>query len=100
MSIGPVLVLGALALALPAQAAADSVTARDQGGVPGKVAERFRLTADERRTLDIASLQVTGQEGVGVSSTFASKATSGACWATAASGAPGSRSCCTPGSRC
>ena len=55
-----------LVLALPAGAAADSAVKRDKGGVSKKVAKRFKLNGKERRALDIASVQVTGQEGFGI----------------------------------
>jgi hypothetical protein len=54
------------ALALPAAAPADVVTSRDRDGVAADVAERFALTAAERRALDIDSVQVMGHEGLGV----------------------------------
>lgn len=62
------LVLGTLALTttLTATAAADIVTSLDRDGVAPDVAERFALTAAERRALDIDSVQVMGHEGLGV----------------------------------
>ena len=54
------------ALVLPASASADSVKRYQQTGVPRSVVERFGLTDDERRTLDISSMRVTGAEGFGV----------------------------------
>jgi hypothetical protein len=56
----------ALALALPPAAIADIVTQRDHDGVAPDVAERFALTAAERRALDIDSIQLMGHEGLGV----------------------------------
>jgi hypothetical protein len=58
-------VLGLLALALPSAASADVVTSRDRGGLPAEMVERFALTPAERRALDIDSVQMTGQEGLG-----------------------------------
>lgn len=55
-----------LALAVPAAARADIVTSRDRDGVAPDVAERFALTAAERRALDIDSVQLMGHEGLGV----------------------------------
>jgi hypothetical protein len=54
------------ALALPAAALAGSGTQRDRGGVAKKVSKRFHLTKKERRALDLASIKVTGKEGLGV----------------------------------
>jgi hypothetical protein len=54
------------AAALPASASADSVKRYEQTGVPRSVVERFALTDDERRALDISSMRVTGAEGFGV----------------------------------
>jgi hypothetical protein len=56
----------ALAMLLPAAAAAATVTKRDRGGVRDGIAKRFDLTRGERRALDIASTTVTGKEGMGV----------------------------------
>jgi hypothetical protein len=61
-----VLLLGLLALAFPAAAPADIITSRDRDGVAPDVAERFALTAAERRALDIDSVQVMGHEGLGI----------------------------------
>ena len=58
--------LSLLALALPGAASADIVTSRDRDGVAPDVAERFALTAAERRALDIDSVQLMGHEGLGV----------------------------------
>jgi hypothetical protein len=58
--------LSLLALALPGAASADIVTSRDRDGVALDVAERFALTAAERRALDIDSVQLMGHEGLGV----------------------------------
>jgi hypothetical protein len=54
------------AAALPTSASADSVKRYEQTGVPRSVVERFALTGDERRALDISSMRVTGAEGFGV----------------------------------
>jgi hypothetical protein len=54
------------AAALPTSASADSVKRYEQTGVPRSVVERFALTDDERRALDISSMRVTGAEGFGV----------------------------------
>jgi hypothetical protein len=63
--VGALPVLGLLAPALPPAASADIVTSRDRGGVPPEMVERFALTPAERRALDIDSVQITGQEGLG-----------------------------------
>jgi hypothetical protein len=55
-----------VALALPTPADAGSITKRDRGGVSSKVAKRFNLTRQERRALDVASVQVTGRNNLGV----------------------------------
>ena len=47
-------------------ASADSLKRYDQSGVPRSVVERFVLTDDERRALDISSMRITGAEGFGV----------------------------------
>jgi hypothetical protein len=54
-----------LVLALAGSAEADIVTSRDRDGVASDVAERYALTAAERRALDIDSVQVMGHEGLG-----------------------------------
>ena len=56
----------AAAAAFPSSALADSVKRYDRGGVPAGVVEQAGLTDDERRTLDISSMRVTGAEGFGV----------------------------------
>jgi hypothetical protein len=66
-----VAILAAAALAvgatlLPSSASADSVKRYDQNGVPRSVVERFVLTDDERRALDVSWMRVTGAEGLGV----------------------------------
>ena len=58
--------LGMAAVALPSSAFADSVKRYDRDGVPAGVVKRAGLTADERRTLDISYMRVTGAEGFGV----------------------------------
>jgi hypothetical protein len=61
------LALAALVLlALPGAADAGSITKRDRGGVSKKVAKRFHLTRKEQRALDVASVQVTGRNNLGV----------------------------------
>jgi hypothetical protein len=61
------LALAALALlALPGAADAGSITKRDKGGVSKKAAKRFNLTRKERRALDVASVQVTGRNNLGI----------------------------------
>ena len=53
--------------ARPAGAAsAGSLTKRDRGGVSNALTKRLHLTAQERRALDIASVQVTGRKDFGV----------------------------------
>src|SRR5688572_28971933 len=67
LTVPLVLALAALALlALPSAADAGSITKRDRGGVSNKVAKRFDLTRKERRALDVASVQVTGRNNLGV----------------------------------
>jgi hypothetical protein len=58
--------LALLASVLPAEAFADVVTRRDTDGVASDVAERLALTAAERRALDIDSIQVAGDERLGI----------------------------------
>jgi hypothetical protein len=58
--------LALLAPALPAGALADVVTRRDLDGLTPDMAERFALTAAERRALDIDSVQIAGHDPVGV----------------------------------
>jgi hypothetical protein len=61
------LAIAALALlALPSPAQAGGITKRDRGGVSKKVAKRFHLNKKERRALDVASVQVTGRNNLGV----------------------------------
>ena len=55
-----------VALVLPASASAGSLTKRDRGGVSKALTNRLHLTTQERRALDIASVQVTGKEVFGV----------------------------------
>ena len=55
-----------VALVLPASASAGSLTKRDRGGVSKAPTQRLHLTTQERRALDIASVQVTGKEVFGV----------------------------------
>lgn len=66
MTVGLAAVLVVGAVLLPSSSAADSVKRYDQDGVPRSVVERFALTDDERRALDISSMRVTGAEGFGV----------------------------------
>lgn len=54
------------ALALPTPADAGSITKRDRGGVSKKIAKRFNLTGKERRALDVASVQVSGKNDLGL----------------------------------
>jgi hypothetical protein len=54
------------AVLLPSGSSADSLKRYDQDGVPRSVVERFALTSDERRALDVSSMRVTGAEGFGV----------------------------------
>jgi hypothetical protein len=54
------------AAVLSSSASADSVSRYDQDGVPRSLLKRFGLTDDERRTLDISSMRVTGADGFGV----------------------------------
>jgi hypothetical protein len=56
----------ALALVLPATAAAGQVSKRDRGAVGNRIAKRFDLTRAERQALDIRSTKVSGKEGQGV----------------------------------
>lgn len=56
----------ALVLLLPADALAGSVSKRDAGGVSKRIAKRFGLTRAERAALDIARIQASGKEGLGV----------------------------------
>jgi hypothetical protein len=65
--VAPLLAIAvAAALALPTAADAGSITKRDRGGVSNKVAKRFHLTKKERRALDVASVQITGRNNLGV----------------------------------
>ena len=67
LAVPLLLAFAALALlALPSVADAGSITKRDRGGVSNKVAKRFNLTRKERRALDVASVQVTGRNNLGV----------------------------------
>jgi hypothetical protein len=58
--------LALLTLAVTPDALADVVTRRDADGVRPDVAERFALTAAERRALDIDSVQLAGHERLGI----------------------------------
>jgi hypothetical protein len=60
------LALTALLLALPAAASAGEKTKRDKGGVSKRVAKRFHLTRAERKAMDVSSVKVYAQEGLGV----------------------------------
>jgi hypothetical protein len=61
-----VVVLLLLGLALPAVASAAVIVERDTGGVPASVAGSLGMSSAERQALDVASVQVTGQEGLGM----------------------------------
>lgn len=67
LAVPLLLAISALALlAMPSPADAGSITKRDRGGVPSKVAKRFGLSGKERRALDVASVQVSGRNNLGV----------------------------------
>jgi hypothetical protein len=66
MTVGVAAALVVGAATLPSSSAADSAKRYDRDGVPHGVVERFGLTDEERRALDISSMRVTGAEGLGV----------------------------------
>jgi hypothetical protein len=66
IAVGVAAAVAVGAAVLPTSASADSVKRYEQTGVPRSVGERYALTDDERRALDISSMRVTGAEGFGV----------------------------------